>query len=143
MFQVRLYSTFQVGCLRKIGSSGEIGVRSIDVKITQTTNPIVNPTKTIGLWLMLFLKYLPIALFLSNNHPEMYCSSQVGWKSASCKLQSLSKQYTIIEPLFSYHNDSSLNGTVLFSLQLALFLPTCKLQYSTCRLHYSCHTVRE
>ena len=41
----------------------EIGIRSIDAKITQTTNPIVNMTKTIGLWLM----YLPIALFLSNN----------------------------------------------------------------------------
>ena len=27
-------------------------------------------TKTIGLWLIL----LPIALFLSNNQPEMYCS---------------------------------------------------------------------
>ena len=33
---------------------GEIGIRSIDAKITQTTNPIVNMTKTIGLWLMLF-----------------------------------------------------------------------------------------
>ena len=43
------YSTFQVGCLREIRSSGEIGIRSIDAKITQTTNPIVNMTKTIGL----------------------------------------------------------------------------------------------
>ena len=34
------YSTFQVGCLREIGSNGEIGIRSIDTKITQTTNPI-------------------------------------------------------------------------------------------------------
>ena len=42
------YSAFQVG---EIGSNGEIG---IDAKITQTTNPIVNMTKTIGLWLMLF-----------------------------------------------------------------------------------------
>ena len=31
-----------------------IGIRSIDAKITQTTNPIVNMTKTKGLWLMLF-----------------------------------------------------------------------------------------
>ena len=31
--------------LREIGNS-------IDAKITQTTNPIVNMTKTIGLWLM-------------------------------------------------------------------------------------------
>ena len=43
------YSTFQVGCLSEIGSNGEIGIRSIDTKITQTTNPIVNMTKTIGL----------------------------------------------------------------------------------------------
>ena len=43
----------QVGCLREIGSNGEIGIRSIDAIITQTTNPI--------------------ALFLSNNHSEMYC----------------------------------------------------------------------
>ena len=49
-----LYSIFQVGCLREIRSNGEIGIRSIDAKITQTTNPIVNMTKTIGLWLMLF-----------------------------------------------------------------------------------------
>ena len=49
-----------------MGGGGEIGIRSIDA---QTTNPIVNMTKTIGLWLM----YLPIAPFLSNNHPEMYC----------------------------------------------------------------------
>ena len=54
-----LYSTFQVGCLREIRSNGEIGIRSIDAKIIQTTNPIVT--------------YLPIPLFLSNNHPEMYC----------------------------------------------------------------------
>ena len=32
----------------------EIGIKSIDAKITQTTNPIVNVTKTIGLWLLLF-----------------------------------------------------------------------------------------
>ena len=51
---VEQYSTFQVGCLREAGSNGEIGIRSIDAKITQTTNPIVNMTKTIGLWLMLF-----------------------------------------------------------------------------------------
>ena len=25
------YSTFQVGCLREIGSNGEMGIRSIDV----------------------------------------------------------------------------------------------------------------
>ena len=49
-----LYSTFQVGCLREVGGNGEIGMRSIDAKITQTTNPIVNMTKTIGLWLTLF-----------------------------------------------------------------------------------------
>ena len=48
---VYTYSTFQVGCL---GSNGEIGIRSTDAKLTQTTNPIVNMTKTIGLWLMLF-----------------------------------------------------------------------------------------
>ena len=36
-----------------MGSNGEIGIRSIDAKITQTTNPIVNMTKTIRLWLML------------------------------------------------------------------------------------------
>ena len=47
-------STFQVGCLREIGSNGEIGIRSIDAKITQTTNPIVYVTKTVGLGLMLF-----------------------------------------------------------------------------------------
>ena len=41
-----------------------MGIRSIDAKIAQTTNPIVNMTKTKG------LKYLPITLFLSNNHPE-------------------------------------------------------------------------
>ena len=29
-------------------------IRSIYAKITQTTNPIVDMTKTIGLWLMLF-----------------------------------------------------------------------------------------
>ena len=51
-----------VGWLREVG---EI-VRSIGVKITQTTNPIANMTKTIGL----FLNYLPIAIFLSNNHPD-------------------------------------------------------------------------
>ena len=34
-------------------SNGEIGIRSIDAKITQTINPIVNMTKTIELWLML------------------------------------------------------------------------------------------
>ena len=27
------YSTFQVGCLREIGSNGEIGIRSINAKI--------------------------------------------------------------------------------------------------------------
>ena len=43
------YSTFQVGCLREIRNNGEIGIRSVDAKITQTTNPIVNMTKTIGL----------------------------------------------------------------------------------------------
>ena len=48
------YSTFQVGYLREIVTNGAIGIRSIDTKITQTTNPIVNMTKTIGLWLMLF-----------------------------------------------------------------------------------------
>ena len=48
------YSTFEVDCLREIRSNGEIGIRSIDAKITQTTNPIVNMTKTIGLWLILF-----------------------------------------------------------------------------------------
>ena len=32
----------QVGCLREIRNNGEIGIRSIDAKITQTTNPIVN-----------------------------------------------------------------------------------------------------
>ena len=50
----RVYSTFQVGCLREKGSNGEIGIRSTDDIITQPTNPIVNMTKTIGLWLMLF-----------------------------------------------------------------------------------------
>ena len=40
--------------LVEIGSNEEIGIRSVDAKITQTTNPIVNMTKTIGLWLMLF-----------------------------------------------------------------------------------------
>ena len=62
------------GCLREIGSNGEIGIMSIDAKITQTTNPIVNNimTKTIGIMVNVILKYLPIALFISNNHPEMY-----------------------------------------------------------------------
>ena len=55
----RVDHTFQVGGLREIGSNGEIGIRSIDAKITQTTNPIVNMTKTIGLWLIVILKYLP------------------------------------------------------------------------------------
>ena len=43
---------------------------SIDAKITQTTNPIVDVTKTIGLWLMLFKlpTYCPI------SHPEIYCT---------------------------------------------------------------------
>ena len=41
---------------------GEIGIRSIDAKITQTTNPIVNMTKTIGLWLMQVSTYCPISL---------------------------------------------------------------------------------
>ena len=41
-------SAFQVGCSREIGSNGEIGIRSIDAKITQTTNSIVNMTKTRG-----------------------------------------------------------------------------------------------
>ena len=53
------------GCLREIG---EIGIRSIDAQITQTT---INMTKTM---VNVILNYLPIALFLSNNHPEMYCS---------------------------------------------------------------------
>ena len=39
------------------------GIRSIDAKLTQTTNPIVNMT----------MQARPVALFLSNNHPEMYC----------------------------------------------------------------------
>ena len=46
-------------------ANGEIGIRSIDAKITQTTNPIVNMTKTI---VNVILKYLPIALFLSNKN---------------------------------------------------------------------------
>ena len=34
-----MWYTFQVaiGCLREIGSNGEIGIRSIDAKIAQTT----------------------------------------------------------------------------------------------------------
>ena len=66
-------STFQVGCLREIGSNGEIGIRSIDAKITQTTNPIVKYDQDNRIMVNVILKYLPIALFLSNNHPEMYC----------------------------------------------------------------------
>ena len=48
--------------LREIGSNGEIGIRSIDAKVTQTTNPIVNMTKTIGSWLMLLSTYCLISL---------------------------------------------------------------------------------
>ena len=33
---------FRLVVLREIGSNGEIGIRSIDAKITQTANPIVN-----------------------------------------------------------------------------------------------------
>ena len=36
LYQHALYSTFQVGCLREIGSNGEIGIGSIDAKITQS-----------------------------------------------------------------------------------------------------------
>ena len=61
------YNTFWACCLREIGSNGEIGIRSIDTKLTQT---IDNRTKTIG--------YMPIALFLSNNQPEMYCRLRLG-----------------------------------------------------------------
>ena len=43
-----IYSTCQVGCLR------EVEEILLMLKITQTTNPTVNMTKTIGLWLMLF-----------------------------------------------------------------------------------------
>ena len=57
------YSTFQVGCLREIGSKGEIGIRSIDAKIT---HPIVN----IRIMVNVIFKVSTIALFLSNNHPE-------------------------------------------------------------------------
>ena len=54
-------STFQVG---------EIGIRSIDTKITQTTNPIVdNYDQDNRIMVNVILNYLLIALFL---HPEMY-----------------------------------------------------------------------
>ena len=43
---------YSLESLLEIGSNGEIGIRSIDAKITQTTNPIVNMTKIIGLWFM-------------------------------------------------------------------------------------------
>ena len=70
----RDYSTFQVGCLREIGSNGEIGIRSIDAKLTHTTNPIVYNyyDQDNRIMVNVILKYLPIALFLSNNHPEIY-----------------------------------------------------------------------
>ena len=52
-----------------------IGIRSIDAKITQTTNPIVNNCdQDSRIMVNVILDYLPIALFLSNNHPEMYCT---------------------------------------------------------------------
>ena len=38
-----------------------IGIRSIDAKTTQTTNPIVNMTKTIGLWFMLSKRFPPFS----------------------------------------------------------------------------------
>ena len=52
---------FQVGCLRETGSNGEIRIRSIDAKLTQTTNPIVDMTKTIMIMVNLFT-YCPISL---------------------------------------------------------------------------------
>ena len=36
-----MYSAFQVGCLREIGSNGEIGIRSIDAKIIHQDNRIM------------------------------------------------------------------------------------------------------
>ena len=39
------------------------------------------------------------------------CSSQVGWNLEEYKLQA-AKSSSTVEPLLSYHNDSSLNGTV-------------------------------
>ena len=36
----------------------------------------------------IILKYLPIALFLSNNHPEMYCRksiAQLGWLASTVR----------------------------------------------------------
>ena len=63
------YSTFQAGRLR------DIGTRSIDAKIVQTTSRIVNYNydQDNRIMVNVVLNYLPITLFFSNNHPEMYC----------------------------------------------------------------------
>ena len=58
--------------MREIRSNGEIRIGSIDAKITQTTKPQYDQDNRIMVHVI--LKYLPIALFLSNNQPEMYCS---------------------------------------------------------------------
>ena len=61
------YLTLQAGCVGEIRSNG-IGIRSIDA---QTTDPYDQDNR---IMVNVILKYLPIALFLSNNHPEMYCT---------------------------------------------------------------------
>ena len=57
--------------MREIEGNGEIGIRSIDAKIIQTTSSQYDQDNRI--MVNVILNYLLIALFLSNNHPEMYC----------------------------------------------------------------------
>ena len=112
-----VYSVFQVGCPEEI----KMGV----VLVCTSNHCWMKPT---------WDEYSSGCLYNQGQLPflissgqatwnTLYCSLQVGWKSASCKLQSLSKQFYYIEPLLSYHNDSSLNGTVYLDFA-ACTLPT-------------------